>query len=238
MGDLKTKFVILTNPRTGSEYLVKLLQRHSSIFCLGEIFSEGPDGMVWNNSEFKKQQMPFEYLEDEFSKTDKKICGYKQISYWLGNSNFQKVKDFIVESFREGYKFIFITREDLLKGYVSFMIMMEQRYGHISNVSTEKKRIHINPQIAYMTLRKWISFNKKAKEVFEEFGISYLDLVYEMDFNEDKTVKQKVFDFLGVENESIDDPLKPTNPYPIEELVVNYDELNKYLISRNLFKMR
>lgn len=233
---MKEKFVILANPRTGSEYLAKLLDRHSSVQCFGEIFSEGPDGLEWNNSEFKSNKDTFGYLDYEFSKTDKNICGYKQISYWIRNSGFKDVRDFIYNNYREGYKFIFISRKNLLKEYVSFMIMMEKGYGHISEDKKKKMQLRIDPSITYITMRKWKGFNNTCKKVFQDLGIDYLDLVYEEDFFEEKKVKERVFKFLSVEDENIEDPLKPTNPYPIEELIENYDEVYKYLKSKGWYK--
>lgn len=229
----RTKFVILTNPRTGSEYLVRSLNRHSAVFCLGEIFSEGPDGQEWNNSGYKKENLPFAYLESTFENVCKPVCGYKQISYWLENSGFSQVEDFISQSHKNGYRFIFITREDLLKEYVSFMLMMEQKYGHISEEPV-KRQIHVNPPLAYMTMRKWAAFNRKCVQKLGGLGVEYLHLVYERDFGPEKAAKQKAFDFLNVGFESIEDPLKPTNPFSLEQLIENYEEVEKYFKGKNV----
>ena len=229
---MKQKFMILTNPRTGSEYLAKLLDNHSKIRCLGEVFSIGPDGQNWNQSKYKQQQDMFGYLDYEYAKTDKQVCGYKQISDWVENAGYNQLKEFIQAHKERDYQFIFLSREDLLKEYVSFMLMMQKGYGHIQDEKEQKLTIHLDPKIAYMYMRKWIGFNKKCKSIFEKLDIPYMDFVYERDFAEDKKVKEKVFNFFSVQQEEIADPLKPTNPYKIEKLIENYDEVCAYLMEK------
>ena len=226
---MKQKFVIMTNPRTGSEYLAKLLDNHTQVTCLGEVFSIGPDGEAWNYSKYKQQGDMFGYLDYEFSKSDKPICGYKQISNWLENAGYPKLEAFIQAHHERQYRFIFLSRENLLKEYVSFMLMMQKGYGHISEEQKQKLSVHLEPRVAYMYMRKWIGFNKRCKEILNQKQIPYLDLLYERDFAKDKKVKEKVFDFFSLPYEEIVDPLKQTNPYQLEELIDNYDEVCKYL---------
>jgi len=229
------KFVILSNPRTGSEYLIRLLKKHSRVWCLGEVFSEGPDGERWNNSKYQKQKEPFLFLEQEYSGHDNKVCGYKQISYWLKNAGYSSPEEFILEHVKNNYQFIFMKRNNMLKEYISFMIMMEQRYGHTDRSDHQKKQIKLDPKIAYATLRKWDCFNNNCIQTFNDHGIPYLELIYEEDFDEDKKVKAKVFNFLNIGMEEIADPLKQTNPYPSNELVSNYQEIMDFLISKKRF---
>lgn len=228
------KFVILTNPRTGSEYLAKYLNNHSKVKCMGEIFSIGSDGKEWNSSEYKKNKDVFGYLNHEYEKSDKEICGYKQISNWISNSGFIYPEEYIVAHYEQGYKFIFLTRNEMLRQYASFMLMMQKGYGHIAGEEQQKISIYLNPQVAYMYIRKWIGFNKNCKRIFESVDIPYLELVYEKDFGEDKKVKQKVCDFLEIEQEGIYDPLRRTNPYRIEEMIENYDEISEYLKKKGI----
>lgn len=57
------KFVVLSNPRTGSEYLARLLNKHPDIHCLGEVFAVPPGDGVWNHCSQKMQNKPFAYLK-------------------------------------------------------------------------------------------------------------------------------------------------------------------------------
>lgn len=223
------KFVILSNPRSGSEYMVKLLNQHSKIFCMGEIFSIGPDGEAWNHSTYKHELRPFAYLDYEYSKTDKMIVGYKQISYWIYNSCFESVEDFIKKCISQNYVFIHMTRLNFLAQYASFMIMMDQGLGHVVTEERYHKTIHLDPALTYMTYRKWTHFDKICSNILEKEHADFIKLVYEEDFDSKKLAKRKVFEFLTVPYEEISDPLKRTNPFAIEDIITNYDEVVTYL---------
>lgn len=228
----KNKFVILTNPRTGSEYLIRLLDQHSMVHCLGEVFSIGPDGKCWIHSEFKKNHDPFGYLNYEYEQTDKTIVGYKQMSSYL---TFMTVDELIKQSKEQNYKFILLTRNDMLRQYTSFQIMIEQGYGHIQGKAGGQRTIHLNPEIAYMTIRKWRGFEKNCIKSFEKYEVfDYLHLIYEQDFGENKLVKQKVFQFLDIPYQEIGDPLSRTNSGSLKDIITNYDEVIEYFKSRDL----
>jgi LPS sulfotransferase NodH len=224
-----SKFVIMTNPRTGSEYVVRLLNQHPEVNCHGEIFAIPPGDGEWNDSVYKKEDRPLDYLEYRRMQSDKRIFGYKQISYWLNNTGYHDIRDFIFDSLQRNYRFILMTRRNLLKEFTSFMIMMEHKYGHIQKDGQVKRQIRLNPRFTYMTLRKWQAFNEQCEEVLSELGADYVKLVYEDDFKGDKPVKNKVFEFLGVEPIQLDDPLRPTNPYQLNDLIINYDEVMELL---------
>ena len=61
-------------------------------------------------------------------------------------------------------------------------------------------------------------------------GYALLDLVYEDHIEQDPTVAyRKVCDFLDIVPSAVEVQLKKTNPWPIEDLVSNYDEVVKAL---------
>lgn len=232
---MKRKFVILSNPRTGSEYMVRLLNNHPEICCLGELFAIPPGEGQWNTSEYKLQNQPFEYLATVQENCQKPVFGYKQISNWLANSGFGNEEQFIERSLADGFTFIFMERLNLLKEYVSFAIMMEQNYGHTRTESGQIKRIQVNPQQAYAQMRKWDSFNKACKTVFSERNIPYLHLIYEHDLAESKLAKNKAYDFIGVTRVESGDPLKRTNPGRLEDIILNYNEVIEFMKQKNRF---
>lgn len=232
---MKHKFVVLSNPRTGSEYLVRLLNQHPEIQCHGEVFAIPPGEGIWNTSEYKLNMQPFEFLSFLKNNTLKLIFGYKQISNWFSNSGFKNEDDFIEQSHREGYSIIFIERLCLLKEYVSFMLMIEQNYGHIQNESKQTKRIKLNPLQAYAQMRKWDAFNNACQAALANRNIPYLHLVYENDFDDRKLVKNRTFDFLEVNRVELLDPLKRTNTGSLKDIIINFDEIANFLIEKNRF---
>lgn len=118
------------------------------------------------------------------------------------------------------------------------MLMMEQNYGHINKEAGEARSIKINVVHAYAQMRKWDAFNKSCESAFSSLNIPYLSLVYEEDFAEDKKVKSKTFKYLEVEPIKLNDPLQRTNPYRLEELIENYDEMMDYLTKKNVLSGR
>ena len=235
--DMK-KFVILTNPRTGSELVCKLLDAHPSVNCYSEVFSMGEQGNEWNNSYYKVTNRAFAYLENIFKKEQKEICGYKQLSFWMNNAGFSSCREFVCESIAQGYVFIFLERTDLFKAYVSYMIMCIYQYGHL-NASDEAPavihKIFLDPEETYINIRGWHGFNIYTKQILQEYKARHIVLNYEEDFADIALLRNKLFSFLGVDNIPIEAPLKVTNPFRTEELVENYTEILEYFNRRNLF---
>lgn len=232
------KFVIIANPRTGSEYIVNLLNKHPDIKCFSELFSEGEVGKEWNESNFKTKRQPFEFLDTKFLNLKCSVCGYKQISFWMHNGCFENVKDFIQRSIQQGYQFIFIERSNLIKEYVSYLIMYKYGYTHLLKDGKSHPLLHkvnINPQEAYINIRSWNAFNKHTKKVLlEEPDVNSLFLLYEKDFSNKTLMRKKIFDFLGVKDHVIDDPLIVTNPFRLEEQVNNYEEVIEYFANKEI----
>ncbi len=231
------KFVIIANPRTGSEYLVRVFNLHPDIKCLSEVFSLGEMGKEWNNSIFKKDKEPFKFLESLYLEDTVSVFGYKQISFWIRNSGFTNVKEFIRKSAEEGYKIIFLERENLLKEYISYVLLTQYRYIHLENdghIRPINHKITISPKDVYLNIRSWNLFNFQVKEFLEKVGIKYLHLVYEKDFTNKEELQSKMFSFLGVRTIFVKDPLQITNPYPVKDILINYIEVKKYLEQYNL----
>lgn len=228
------KFVILANPRTGSEYLVKMIDRHKDAFCYSELFQKNL-GRDWNESVYRTEKKPFDFLEQKFKETDCFCCGYKQMIPWLQHACFDSFQSFIEQSAKRDYFIIFLKRKDLLKEYMSYEIMAKYRYMHIREKDEQKKyTIKLSPQKAYCQMRSWKNINDYICRLLEEYKNQSLILTYEEDFSDKKLLRQKVFGALGLEYCDIEDPLVKNNIYPIQEQIENYEEVVDYLKNKGM----
>ena len=137
-------------------------------------------------------------------------------------------------------RFIVLKRENYLRKLVSSVVGAEARRYHLragekasmTRVSIDPERVAIDAEI------------KPMLAFFEDYDAGYaqldqllhgkdvLRLTYEQDIFADPLVAyRKVCDFIGVEIGSPNIGLAKTNPFPLEEIVSNYDELKSALRS-------
>lgn len=230
------KFAVITNPRTGSEFVCKMLDSHPEICCYSELFSLGNTGKDWNDSQYKAHKLPFDYLNNLFKAAGKKFCGYKQLSFWMNNACFANCREFIQKSIEHDYIFIFLERSDLFKSYVSYMIMCDYQYGHLEAIEEPTPKLHtikLSPEEAFVNVRSWRGFNIYTKEMLKKYKAQHIVINYEEDFIDTVALRNKLFAFLGVNDFPVAAPLKKTNPFNVEELVENYFEVTEYFNNRN-----
>lgn len=218
------KFVIITNPQAGSEYINEILNSHPDIICHPELFSK----KEWNMSEFKISNMPFEYLSIIYNSINIKIWGYTQLSFLINNMGFRNCREFIKSSFENNFVFIFLERTDLLKSYVSYLLM------HDRNLHLTNKTIKLNPDEAFVNVRNWSGFNIYTKEILKDYKTEFIVINYEEDFSDIITLHNRLYEFLGVKDIpiTINKSLKEIDSFNIEEKVINYSEVIEY------FKLR
>ena len=132
--------------------------------------------------------------------------------------------------------FIVLTRTNLLRIVVSAIVATRSRTWHTASAPSAPTRVTIDPRQPY---GPWAGSLTEILEYYQNFYAEFdvplaeterLDLNYEADVEGDPAVGYlKICRFLDIEPEPRDIPLGRTNPFSIEEMVVNYAEVTDAL---------
>ena len=239
------KYVICTTQRTGSSWLVDMLDSHSNIGSYAELFRLSPEdsyptaGRVdmklfekWQHDNLHSNWLSFlnrkkEYLQylseiELVNIQDKPVNTFGcKIMY----SQFREHKGLFDFSSRYFDKVIHLKRRDHLRAVVSKTFMENAKITH-SATEVELPRVELNIAEIIWYLKKHkseeSSFEKKLAKLDQAKVITcyYEDLVDD-NANEMKRIHQH----LGVDYREPQSTFKKINNKNLAELIINYDEL-------------
>lgn len=231
---MHSKFVIFFYERSGSSWLVDMLNNHSEISCLPEVFS-----LNWNTGEKEKRGQPIHNTETQvkeqlnriYGKPKTKARGFK-FKYPVQYNHYPHVVDFLNEN-KKDIRIIFLYRKNKLKGAISSQNNVRLRtLNQKSNLTGKDKglpplELNIQKAIKYTQNRERSDFNffKWAKEFSHLHVITYEDLL------DDTTSTFKgVCDFLNVSPAyNPTSKVRKSTPDSIQQAITNYDELREQL---------
>lgn len=242
------KIFILTNGRSGSNYLVDVLNQHPKIFNYGEVL--GPWSKKRKLKSLFRIKEESEYLNFIYSskwmfwisqffyklkhKKNYNFRSYKNIDF-VGIKDFginiqrYKLRDWLIEN--KDVQIIHLYRINQLDRYISLLAMQES--GVVSTgkqASNNKITIDCKKMLeALETYENEMNFQFELANEIESsrvYEISYEDL-----FLTDK--KQQIIDgmfsFLGIESTKTIDRHKKILSHNLEDKIANYSELKKSL---------
>lgn len=222
--------------RVGSTVLADLLNQHSQIHWDGEfypkqnerylkIISENPIKLL----EIKMTQNITDYYGFELKSLEKQLYGKNAV-----NQNFDLfLKNIEKLNFNH---FILLERKNYLKQFISYKFAKKTKIHHIKKDTKNINTLEVNPQKSlwfgkYKTLFKHFeyldSFYENTKNILKQKKTLFL--TYEDDILQNPIIAyKKVCDFLNIENQNPKVNLKRTNPYPLSDIIENYDEMEQY----------
>lgn len=235
------KFVIISYQRTGSTYLTLKLNNLNGIICHSELFNRGEEAfknsifdtnILPNNTFFQrilgiepavklfrlKKRDPIKFLNHIYNQNASAV-GFK---IFPGQND--EVLNLLLND--DHVKKILLDRENLLRSFTSKKIAIKS--GNWSRKTGEEAsliKVYINPAefiqyVGYITNKM-----NDYREVMNSTDQIYLDLTYEKFVRE--VPLQQIVSFLGlnleVEDTDVDQSIQ--NPFPLNEMIINYDEL-------------
>jgi len=228
------KFVILFFERSGSSWLVDMLNNHSEISCLPEVFA-----LNWNNENKAKRGQPIytteaqvkEQLDRIYTKPNAKARGFK-FKYPVQYNHYPHVVDFLNEN-KNSVRIVFLYRKNKLKGAISSQNNVRLRsLNQKSNLIGKEKglpplELNIQKAIQYTQRRERsdTNFFRWAKEFTHLHVVTYEDLL-------DSTAPtiKGICDFLNVSSTyNPTSKVRKSTPDSIQQAITNYDELREQL---------
>lgn len=231
----KGNIVMFHNGRVGSTVLADLLNQHTKIQWDGEIFVK----KTTYNKHFKSA--PLTYLKYKMYQNSNEFYGFElksmpnqHLSKNILNSNFEEFLE-TTKNYNFNF-FINIKRKNYLKQYVSLLRVRQKNIRHTDkNLKSEKITIDIeNTNIGRYTANiienfkilddYYLMVEKKLE------NLPHLFLTYEEDILPNPQIAyEKICNFLKIQPEKTTVNLKRTNPFPLNQIIENYSEVEKAL---------
>ena len=247
-GSKRTKNVVMFHiGRSGSTVLGDLFNQNEHIFWDSEIFMRNRMPATLRPFNRPLFALPSLLIGTRRMRTIKPIYGYEaKLAHIrrLGRTLEQFLSD--MKKLEFGH-YIVLRRRNHLRSIISHLRAKQQGYWHqkaqgtagFSGQSSAGVMLDVT-SVAMGTDRsgKQLPLVEHIESVEIQFshlnellcGSPVLDLVYEDHIEQDPTVAyRKVCDFLDIAPAEVAVQLKKTNPWPIEDLVSNYDEVEKAL---------
>jgi len=256
-----SKFIILTYPRTGSNFLIFKLQFSNKIICYNELFysksklvSSYEDLIFQPWTAIYRNLLTKNFLNEIFLSYQDyiKAVGFK-LTYaqdeMFGNKN---LIDILANKYQ--VKFIHLKRKNLLKSYISKKLLEKTNIVYAVNDSyinyfnkhtkrtiTSSKLNEYIPQIIIDTedYIKYIditndfqlNYNKKIKDY------PYIDVFYEDLINQTELTIKNIGNLLNISNLSSENnkkefPISKLNNRTLKKIIVNYSEVENYLLKK------
>ncbi|MFN3917678.1 MAG: Stf0 family sulfotransferase [Flavobacteriales bacterium] len=212
------KFIIITRSRTGSNFLISLLNDHPNIHALGEEYSKigsKSTQRIWNQIFCKKPK-------------NIHLVGFKLFYYHPLDSEDKSVWEIIQKD--PEIRLIHLTRKNLLRTYVSREIAKKTDVWSSNEsggklISKEQKKIELNISHCMADIENTINWQNTFKNRFENHKI--LEINYEQLSNDTHKTMHEVFDFLETAQHPVTSELKKQNTESLSELISNYAEVSK-----------
>jgi hypothetical protein len=225
------RLFVFAESRSGSTWLINTLNSHPDIGMLDEIIN--PDYLKTLNASYGENQQPgqvsaLQKMENPISPLKGKYKGCKIL--FPQSIRFIDFYEFIL-NYRNAF-FIILTRNNCIRAEISGLIANEYKRWHLVE-KKEKQQISVDPAFLYERLL-WRKHSKDFTiNMIRSFCNHHMQIEYsELFSNTDETLRHistfltvapGVFRF-GTEIKS--------NPFPLRELITNYDECRSFFIDR------
>jgi hypothetical protein len=210
-----TKFIITGYFRTGSAYLMRMLNSHSQVFCMNEIYNPSLYG-----DKMLQYVHPSQYLETFFADRHETHHGFKIMSEQAHFVPVHTIWDYLKE---QRFLVILLTRRNLLNRYLSHMLATKNSAWR--NV-IYKESVMLDPEAFIQDakirmqqegwLTQWFASNPVIKVTYEELVGS------------DRYTQ--ILDFLGLSREVPKVSTIRQRTRSQESMIVNYWEFKKAFI--------
>lgn len=222
-----TRYVIVTQSRCGTGLLATLMGQHPDIL---------PDGEVFNKNLHRKVRSPGLFLKARSKRAiplNKKIYGFKLKYHHLvmhQELSDQQAERFILDLYHQGWKFIYLRRNNLLRRTLSGVIARTRRLRHVRGGQALSK-IHVDGK----ELMRELQASERSLAIDEKnmAQVDHLLIEYENDLLDAERhidLCDRVFGFLGAPAVTVKPSyLEKTSADDLSLTIENYAEIEALL---------
>lgn len=229
--------------------LADQLKQHPGVFWAGELLQgdlllgqaerrTGESHWKWSSSPYFPHS-PFLFINSQMrSCPTNSIFGFETKFYHIRLSGL--TYDGYLKLLKElGFdRFVFLTRKNILRKIVSAVSGIQANRMHLQHGDKAARRSvhldldHVEIELQDRSLLQTIEqIDEEAKLVREKLdGHAVLDLTYEEDIQDDpKVAYEKACRFLQIENATPQVRFARTNPYPLRDMIENFEQVQSCL---------
>ena len=237
-----TNFVVLSTQRSGSTWVVDMLESHPRVVAYSELFMHGGEGKpkwggekdlpYWQTYSRGKNRVTkpywlWKYLDQAFRERE----GIDAIGFKLMYSQLTRIsRPLMPMLWLKRVRIIHLIRRNALDVVLSKEAgaarggRLHARDGN--NVEQVRLKLDTDTLLRRITLHERAIAGARVR--FKKVGLPYNEVVYE-DLAADESGFADLFRFLGVDPEPVTSSLQKLNPTSHEELIENYGEVRDAL---------
>jgi hypothetical protein len=230
---IKTRFVILAAPRSGSNMLCTMLGSHPSILCHHEVFN--PAGirlaLQLRETDFtlgtvgQREQDPEAFLERVWTTR----LGFPCVGFKLTHRQNEAVFRHLLADHTVAK--IVLRRQNRLKTYVSHQVsetIAEWEVYRPADLIRDRPRVRVEPRRFLERVAFDDGYYNEILDAVEGQGHAWIEVFYETLFSVDE--QNTIVRFLGLNPTStgLEIGSVKQNSHDLRDLVENYDELSRF----------
>lgn len=247
------KFLIITQPRSGSSFLTSCLNSHPQIYCSrGSLFTKHnlspfkwfkPGFLTADRSKspyfkyrsgsfrrqiahrFRRDKLIHEFLSAWYAKHQ----NHQAVGFKVNYSQISRYPATIAWVKQNDVRTIHLVRKNLLKRHVSNKIAITRNVHH-SKAPLKPIKIYIDPKILIEDFRRRQKRFDKYRKRF--MGFPFLEISYEsLAADQDKETR-RILKFLEIDQlMPLTTDLVKVNPDSLENIIENYGEVKQTLMN-------
>jgi hypothetical protein len=227
--------------RSGSTVLGNMLDQRPDVLWSSEVYQRviGKwESQGWSVHEDPRPFDPIAYMKKQMIYADRRCFGVEVNPSQLRALRVP-IAEFVPALADLGFGcFILLSRRNILRSIVSAAVVREKRQHHQpASQKPTLTRIALDLQKSGTRLNKIPLLDLLQRQVdtlrtLEQAlgGLNVLQLVYEDDIEDDPQVAyQKVCDFVGLKPYPVVVDLSKTNPFPLRDILINYEDVRRTL---------
>ncbi len=213
----RKKFIVYSQPRTGSTLLVDLLDSHPDIHCEREILAF-------------TTLLTKPFLQARRSLHPRQIYGCKISNHQLERQVSRScISAFLKTIQEEGWSIIHLRRENIVRQALSLLLADMTKVRHLETGKIRlREQVRISPEELYNRVKETERWTQHDQGVFT--GLPHLELIYERDLlrtEQHQITSNRAFEFLALASAPVQTRFVKLSPDPLSELVANLPELKE-----------
>ena len=237
-----TNFVVLSTQRSGSTWVVDMLESHPRVVAYSELFMHGGEGTpkwggekdlsYWQTYSRGKSRITKPYLLWKYlGQAYRERPGTDAIGFKLMYSQLSRISRPLMPAlWLKRVRIIHLIRRNALDVVLSKEAGAARGgrlHAHDGN-QVERVRLNLDTDSLLRRMTLHDRAIEGARVRFKKVGLPYTEVIYE-DLAADESGFASLFEFLDVEPAPVSSSLQKLNPTSHEELIENYGEVRDAL---------
>lgn len=236
------KFCILTTQRSGSLWLIDLMDSHPEIKAFKELFRIKKPNNIWSDQnlpdfmsfyEFQRTHLgirPFKTFNYLKSIIDDYPISYHAIGFKLMYNQVMVHPELLPKLVSDRYQIIHLVRNNYLDTVLSKINAKQKRIVH-PTADIKVSANHLDPKALLRELNQQDWTVKTARKLLQALPNPSIEVTYESLCLDKEKVLNEITQFLGISTDQItyQSELKKINKGTYRDKISNYEEIEKVL---------